>query len=56
MKAFTIFFATSSPVYRCAEDEEQAIILAQTDRINHNLPYKDIKKVREDPYSEDGEE
>jgi hypothetical protein len=53
MKAFNVFFDTKFPVYVCCEDEEQAIILAQADRINHNLPYKHITKLKEMPYSED---
>lgn len=55
MKAFTVFFDTGFPVSKCAEDQEQAIILAKADRINHNLPYKTVIKIREDPYSEGGE-
>jgi hypothetical protein len=56
MKAFSVFFDTGFPVYRVCEDVEQATILAQADRINHNLPYKNITRIIEEPYSEEPEE
>lgn len=56
MKAFCVYFSTGFPVHTICEDVEEAMILAKADRISHNLPYKNIIRIIEEPYSEEPEE